>query len=411
MPSARSNLELRPSASTYFAPAERAGVKAVRQAVERLSTNAVVSQVLRLLGGWVAVLNAQRQVLAVNHTLLHALGADDPASLCGLRPGEMLHCVHAQDHPGGCGTSRFCSTCGAAIAIVASQRSSEIQERECVLTIERNGETVDRDFVVRACPFEMDGEQLVLVCMQDVSEEKRRMWLERTFLHDLGNTLLPLLHACQVLGAVFRGAAPAAFLQIRETAELLVAELKIQRLLCQPDTDPGLLDLEETRPSRLLERLRETLAHHPAGAGQSITIRPPDADRPLQTDPALLLRVLSNMAVNALEAGTAGDEIRVWTEEKDEAVTFRAWNSQPIPPPLQQRVFQQFFSSKEGSGRGLGTHSMKLIGENLLRGRVTFSSTPAEGTTFSITLPRAIEPQDAPARTGRPTSSNPSGKK
>ncbi|MCG8333275.1 MAG: ATP-binding protein, partial [Proteobacteria bacterium] len=37
-------------------------------------------------------------------------------------------------------------------------------------------------------------------------------------------------------------------------------------------------------------------------------------------------------------------------------------------------------------GRGLGTYSMKLLGEEFLGGKVAFSSTEEKGTEFTITL-------------------------
>ena len=40
-----------------------------------------------------------------------------------------------------------------------------------------------------------------------------------------------------------------------------------------------------------------------------------------------------------------------------------------------------------GAGRGIGTYSIRLLGERYLGGRVSFDSTPEAGTTFRIHLP------------------------
>ena len=50
------------------------------------------------------------------------------------------------------------------------------------------------------------------------------------------------------------------------------------------------------------------------------------------------------------------------------------------------QVFQRSFSTK-GSGRGLGTYSMRLLTEHYLRGSVGFTSSAAEGTTFFASYP------------------------
>jgi sensor histidine kinase regulating citrate/malate metabolism len=49
-------------------------------------------------------------------------------------------------------------------------------------------------------------------------------------------------------------------------------------------------------------------------------------------------------------------------------------------------MFQRNFSTKDGMGRGLGTYSMKFLGEEILGGRVSFTSDPENGTTFSLRL-------------------------
>jgi sensor histidine kinase regulating citrate/malate metabolism len=46
-------------------------------------------------------------------------------------------------------------------------------------------------------------------------------------------------------------------------------------------------------------------------------------------------------------------------------------------------LFRRSFSTK-GRGRGIGTYSMKLLGEKYLKGRVWFTSSPNAGTTFFI---------------------------
>jgi sensor histidine kinase regulating citrate/malate metabolism len=49
-------------------------------------------------------------------------------------------------------------------------------------------------------------------------------------------------------------------------------------------------------------------------------------------------------------------------------------------------MFQRSFSTK-GSDRGLGTYSMKLLGERYLHGEVEFTTSQEEGTTFRLILP------------------------
>jgi sensor histidine kinase regulating citrate/malate metabolism len=49
------------------------------------------------------------------------------------------------------------------------------------------------------------------------------------------------------------------------------------------------------------------------------------------------------------------------------------------------QVFMRSFSTK-GVQRGLGTYSMKILGEQYLGGKVDFETNPKNGTTFYIDL-------------------------
>jgi sensor histidine kinase regulating citrate/malate metabolism len=56
-----------------------------------------------------------------------------------------------------------------------------------------------------------------------------------------------------------------------------------------------------------------------------------------------------------------------------------------IPKDVQLQIFQRSFSTK-GEGRGIGTYSMKLLGEKYLKGKVRFESLDKNGTTFYIEI-------------------------
>ena len=73
--------------------------------------------------------------------------------------------------------------------------------------------------------------------------------------------------------------------------------------------------------------------------------------------------------------------------EKDNKIVFAVHNTEVIPEENRSKIFQ-FGLSTKGEGRGIGTYSMKLFGENYLKGKVWFSSAPGEGTTFFLAIPK-----------------------
>ena len=103
------------------------------------------------------------------------------------------------------------------------------------------------------------------------------------------------------------------------------------------------------------------------------------------TDRTLLARILGNMLKNALEAAGADETVTFRCTREGERIDFAIHNRAAIAPAAQLEIFQRSFSTK-GEGRGLGTYSMKVLGE-YLGAEVDFSSSAASGTTFRLRLP------------------------
>jgi sensor histidine kinase regulating citrate/malate metabolism len=74
----------------------------------------------------------------------------------------------------------------------------------------------------------------------------------------------------------------------------------------------------------------------------------------------------------------------------DTHIVITVTNIGEIPRDVQLRIFKRSFSTKDLSGRGIGTYSMKLFGERYLGGTVGFNSQNGL-TTFFIKLPLAQE--------------------
>ncbi|MFQ5495752.1 MAG: sensor histidine kinase [Phycisphaerae bacterium] len=121
-----------------------------------------------------------------------------------------------------------------------------------------------------------------------------------------------------------------------------------------------------------------------------------DADVSVYVDRLQLQQVLFNLLLNARDVmvRSRGGRLSVSAADHGEDVEIRVHNSGPaIPPELLPHVFEPFQSSKsEGdaparrcSGLGLAL-CRDLIREN--DGTIDVSSTPDEGTTFVIRLPR-----------------------
>ncbi|MBN1478417.1 HAMP domain-containing histidine kinase, partial [Candidatus Sumerlaeota bacterium] len=371
--------------ATHFAPPERAAPSEVEQRSREIAQDPLFQAILESVDGFLMILNPQRQVLAVNTDLLRLLGIEDVECLLGDRPGEIIGCIHAPTGPGGCGTAKACASCGAVLSILRSQSSGEPTVGECLVTVNED-HTEPMEFRVRASPIRVGEHEFTVLVFSDISAEKRREALERTFFHDVRNTLGGLLGWSTLLES-------AADLDPREAAGRIVAlsrrlsqEIEDQRRMSQAERGEIEIDVETKRVEELWETLTAVFDVHEAAQDRHLEIMPAEPDDSVTTDVSLLMRVLTNMTKNALEACLEGETVRVWFERRDGESIFHVGNPSEIPEDVALRIFQRSFSTKGGRGRGIGTYSMKLFGEKILGGRVWFE-TGERGTVFSIALP------------------------
>ena len=96
-----------------------------------------------------------------------------------------MDCIHAFETEGGCGTTDFCSTCGAVRAILTSQ-SGVANVQECLILQRKTGQALD--LRVWTTPMTLTRESFTVFIVSDTSDEKRRKALERPFFHDVLNT-------------------------------------------------------------------------------------------------------------------------------------------------------------------------------------------------------------------------------
>lgn len=344
----------------------------------------MLQAVLDTVGGYAVVLNPQRQILAANPPLLEALSDSDALGCQGSRLGEALGCVHAKEGPDGCGSSRACTRCGALLAMLACQETRQTATGECLISTRRQGRWQAMEYAVRAHPITVADHPLTLLTLQDISSKKRREALERIFIHDLRDSLQGLQGSTMMLQAA--GAdAPMVAERILDLTGRLAATVECQARLMSAESGELVPDLRSLSPDRVLDELFHGLS---ADQGARL-VRLPSASGGslIRTDPEILCRVLSRMALNALEALPLGGQAQIWHERRAGRATFVVQNPGCMPPDVADRVFQRSFSTKAGLGRGLGTYAMKLLGETILGGQVGFTTSWAEGTRFFIELP------------------------
>ncbi|MFT5697583.1 MAG: signal transduction histidine kinase [Desulforhopalus sp.] len=367
---------------THFATAERTSQIELNLEIDTVSNNPVISKMLQSVGGLLSVLDENRQIVAINDTFLQILGIKDSGEVFGLRPGEAVHCIHAGEH-GGCGTSKYCSTCGAAVAIVSALDQGMPVEQNCSISTEINGNSVDLYFSVKAYPIQINKKQFVLLFLQDITADQQRAALERTFFHDVNNMLQMLVGASELLVSEENSSLAQT---IHQASLRLQDEIAIQRFLSQKHSSTYQPVWKAISTTEITDNLQDFFKNHPLTKTKYIDFSRCSEDAVnFTTDHSLLWRILHNMLLNALEATIDGEKIKIWFEKSKNSLTFKVWNASVINESVSNRIFERNFTTKGNKGRGLGTYSMKYFGEKVLNGNVSFTSTQDEGTTFYYT--------------------------
>jgi signal transduction histidine kinase len=247
------------------------------------------------------------------------------------------------------------------------------------------------DFRVWAQSLDVEGEAFTVFSLIDISHEKRREALERIFFHDVMNTASGVQGLSELLatGQLPEGDVRHAAEVMSQSAEQLVEEIAAQRALNAAESG----DLEVTplalRSMDLIRRVLNVLRTASVSRGRELHVAADTQPFAFTSDPVLLRRVLVNLVKNALEAVPVGGVVTIGAHRDADAVVFTVHNATTMPDEVQQQIYQRSFSTK-GTGRGLGTYSIRLLTQHYLRGQVSFVSNDRDGTMFTVRLPRML---------------------
>jgi PAS domain S-box-containing protein len=107
-------------------------------------------------------------------------------------------------------------------------------------------------------------------------------------------------------------------------------------------------------------------------------------------DQLAIRQIVSNLLVNAVDASPQGGRVQIDIESSgnDEFVAISISDDGPgIPGDLRHKVFNPFFTTKEG-GTGLGLCTVRKFATGM-NGRIEFSPADEDGLTVKVLLPKA----------------------
>ena len=370
---------------TEFAPAERASSDEIKEDVFFLNTLPMVHQFINMIPDVFLLLNPERQIVYMNSTAISMLGVEDVNKVYGLRPGEALNCIHADETTGGCGTTTFCRYCGAVNAIMKSQEAHDkVVEEECRISSAKSETSFD--FRVWANTITIGDKLYTVFVVRDISNEKRRSVLEKTFFHDILNTAGGIQGVMGILGDTTGKELDELIRLVETAADTMIEEIRMQKDLLRAESGDLKVALSPLNSLQVLEEVKKIYLKHEVSEYKTILIAEDAESIEFNSDIRILKRIVGNMLKNALEA-TKLDSTVTMGCRKDDDKTFKFYvhNDAVMPEEVKAQIFQRSFSTK-GEGRGIGTYSIKLFGEKYLKGKVFFTSEEGEGTTVYLQL-------------------------
>lgn len=118
-------------------------------------------------------------------------------------------------------------------------------------------------------------------------------------------------------------------------------------------------------------------------------------DTKAELDPDRIAQVLGNLLSNAIHYSPSDTRIRIDLHGEASSVAFAVHNRGTVIPPDRLRdIFEPMHQVNPGAGRGQRSVGLGLyIVESIVsshRGTLGVTSTAADGTTFSVALPRVV---------------------
>jgi hypothetical protein len=332
------------------------------------------------------ILNTYRQVVYASKTLLGKGGINIIQSLLGKRPGEILACVNAVSKE-GCGTSDGCKFCGAFNSIIYCLKNNQQYTDECRVHAMVNGQNIYYDYRVTASPFYYGKNQYVVFSLIDISDEKRRKAFEKIFFHDVDNKVGSLNGLIEVLKNNCLQDKHGEYIQMLEIlGNSISQEILAHKQLLSAENGELKLNISNFSAQQFINETVNIIKQNNVALKKNVEIAFDLKDFIINSDEIILQRIVLNMLKNGLESVNLNHTVSIGCVQESNETKIWVNNPGVIAEDIQKQIFLRSFSTK-GSNRGLGTYSMKLLGENYLKGKVDFTSNEKDGTTFFIKLP------------------------
>lgn len=371
---------------TYFAAAEKASEAEVESSYHILKNDPVLRTFQDAMPDLAMILNTDRQLVFANSNLIKFLDIEDSHLPLGDRLGDLLSCIHSEEQPSGCGTTKACRFCGVVNAIVESQLLGKPVVREARISARSEEEITSYDLKIKASPLHYKNQDFTILSINDISDRKRRAILETSYINEIFDTASELK---KVVSLIDKEGLDNSNRSIIENAERmnheLMLDLHAQKILNEAEDGKLVVAPALCNTAQFFRELEGFYKSQPITEGKKFFIDPFSHSVKFVSDKQIVMHVLSGIINNAFEATGAGKTIKVGARLNDKLIKFWIYNPEELTEEAKHQIFQRSFSTK-GANRGIGTYMARLLSSKYLKGRVYFTS-DENGTTFFLEVP------------------------
>jgi signal transduction histidine kinase len=208
-------------------------------------------------------------------------------------------------------------------------------------------------------------------------------------VHEIRNPLVSVKTFLQLLPE--RAEDPdfrEGFLEVA-AEELRRIERLVEAVLEHARPRRGRREEERAEVPAALDAVARLVAFRAADRGVTLDVETEDAVPPAHLGEDALRQIVLNLVLNALDATVQGGRVRLRARAEGDRVAILVDDGGPgIPEPVRERIFEPFFSTREGHAGGLGLAITRRIVEEA-GGRVTADDAPGGGSRFRVELPAA----------------------
>jgi signal transduction histidine kinase len=213
--------------------------------------------------------------------------------------------------------------------------------------------------------------------------------LSASLAHEIKNPLSSIKGTAEILLDEFPNDHPKReFVEIllQETTRLNNTVEEVLQFSRRGGEGKKMQDAATEPLSQVIDRVRSLLASQLRSKGITLTVLGWEAGKTFLVAGAKLSQVFLNIILNAIDATPPKGEIIIETLQDDSGCSISVKDNGPgIPATLKDKIFDPFYSTKEG-GTGLGLSISKKIVDSY-GGTLALSDTATGGACFTVFLP------------------------